>query len=88
MLTPSSLCVFTTIIFFCVCVCKCVCIRVSCPKARLSSGVWHHTANTAVYDRGDDEICFALSVCTGLPASFFFQPKLASVEGGIVLAKM
>ncbi len=69
---------------------ECVCIGVSCPEAWLSSGVWHHTANTAVYDRGDDEICLALSVCAGLPAFFFFfsfLPKLALVEGRDCLGK-
>lgn len=71
-----------------VCVSKCVYICVSCPKAWLSSGVWHHTTNTAVYDQRDDEICFTLSVCTRLPASFFSSPNWPWLRRGIVLAKM
>lgn len=61
------------------------------PKAWLSSGSWWHTTNAAVDDRGDEEICFTLSVCAGLPASLFFffvSTNWHWLRGGIVLAKM
>lgn len=67
--------------------CKSVCFT----KAWLSSGVWHRTTNTTVYHWGDDEIHFALSVCSGLPAAphlFFFSPSLNWLRRRIVLAKM
>lgn len=85
-----SLCVFI-IIILCVCVrvCKYVYICVSCPKVWLSSGVWHRTTNTAVYDQGDDEICFHPLCLHWAPCLFFFlSPNWPWLRRGIVLAKM